>query len=84
MNLESLEELTSPMPISGHVPAPPKSRSKTLLIGYLYFIQGIMLSLPNSIVLTYSKLPSYDVLSWFAACTLPFGLKFISGTWIII
>jgi hypothetical protein len=38
-----------------------------------------MLSLPNTIVLTYSKLPSYDVLSWFAASMVPFGLKFISG-----
>lgn len=52
----------------------------SLLIGYLYFIQGIVLSLPAVIPLTYKELPGYNVLSLFSAAWLPFSFKFVSGT----
>ena len=51
----------------------------SVLIGFLYFVQGIILSLPGSIILTYPVLPNYNILSWFAACSLPFSFKFVSA-----
>jgi uncharacterized membrane protein len=52
----------------------------SFLIGYLYFIQGIVLCLPATIILTYSTIPEYWVLSLFSAAWLPFSFKFLSGT----
>jgi len=52
----------------------------SLLIGYLYLIQGIVLSLPAVLPLTYKELPGYSVLSLFSAAWLPFSFKFVSGT----
>lgn len=51
----------------------------SLLIGYLYFVQGVVLSLPAVLPLTYRELPGYTVLSLFSAAWLPFSFKFISG-----
>ena len=51
----------------------------SVFIGYLYFVQGIVLSLPAVLPLTYKELPGYSVLSLFAAAWLPFSFKFISG-----
>lgn len=57
-----------------------QQHGSSLLIGYLYFIQGVVLSLPATIILTYSKIPEYSVLSLFSAAWLPFSFKFVSGT----
>lgn len=50
-----------------------------VLVSFLYFIQGIFLVIPSTTVLTYNKLPAYDILGYFSSATLPFSLKFISA-----
>lgn len=52
----------------------------SVLIAYQYFMQGVCLSLSSTIILTYPTLPTYSVLSIFAATSLPFSFKFLLGT----
>jgi Na+/melibiose symporter-like transporter len=54
--------------------------SKKILIGYLYFVQGLVLVLCGTLPLTYKTLPSYTILGYFSAATLPFSFKFITGS----
>jgi hypothetical protein len=56
-----------------------KQTGSSLLIGYLYFIQGMILALPATIPLTYSKLPDYSMFSLFSSALLPYNFKFLSG-----
>ena len=50
-----------------------------IICGYLYFIQGVLLSLPSTMPLVYETLPGYSVLSLFSAAALPFSFKFLEG-----
>jgi hypothetical protein len=60
----------------------PAFRQK-FLISYLYLIQGIFLAIPSTIILTYAEIPSYGILAYFSASSLPFSFKFISGTFLL-
>ena len=51
-----------------------------VICGYLYFIQGIIISLPGTMTIVYSNLPPYWILSLFSAATLSFSFKFLEGT----
>jgi len=53
------------------------------LIGYLYFVQGLIISLCGTIPYTYKQLPGYEILGYFSAATLPFSFKFITGNFSI-
>jgi hypothetical protein len=50
-----------------------------LFIGYIYFMQGIYLSLVGMIIYIYPTFPSPDVLSAFSFVTLPFSFKYVTG-----
>ena len=52
---------------------------KKILVIFLYFIQGIFLNVPSTIVLTYKQMPSYAILGYFSIAILPFSCKFISA-----
>lgn len=54
-----------------------------VLIGYLYFVQGLILALCGTIPYTYKHLPAYGIMSFFSAATLPFSFKFITGKFCI-
>lgn len=49
------------------------------MIGYLYFMQGFILSLTGTVPYLYPELPDYFTLSLFSLSTIPFSLKFISA-----
>lgn len=49
------------------------------MIGYLYFIQGVILSIPSSMPYVYPSLPDYRTLSMFSLVALPFSLKFLTA-----
>ena len=53
-----------------------------VMVGYLYFIQGVVLILPATMTLVYPVLPPYTVLSIFSASNLPFSTKFIIAPFI--
>lgn len=56
------------------VPSNPKIR---IMCSYLYFMQGVIISLPSTMTLMYDKVPTYSILSVFSAALLPFSFKFI-------
>lgn len=50
-----------------------------LMIGYLYFAQGFVLSISSTTPYIYPELPDYFTLSLFSLSSLPFSLKFITA-----
>jgi hypothetical protein len=50
-----------------------------IFIGYVYFKQGIYLSLISVIVYLYPIFPDHEVLSTFSIAALPFSFKYITG-----
>jgi hypothetical protein len=46
---------------------------------YLYFTQGLILSMSGTMPFIYPKLPSYDVMAVFTATSLPYSFKFLIG-----
>lgn len=50
-----------------------------LFIGYIYFMQGIYLSMVGMIIYIYPTFPSPDILSAFSFVTLPFSFKYVTG-----
>lgn len=59
-------------------------KGNTLFICLQYFQQGTMQFLPQSLILTYSNVPSYNVLSIFEATKVPWAMKFILGIYFAI
>lgn len=49
------------------------------MIGYLYFIQGTIISVTINMPYIYPELPSYDIISLFSIALLPFSFKFITA-----
>lgn len=49
------------------------------MIGYLYFMQGFILSFAGTAPYLYPELPDYFTLSLFSLAAIPFSLKFISA-----
>ena len=52
---------------------------KKFLVIYLYFVQGVFLNIPSTIVMTYKEIPNYSILGYFSIILLPFSCKFISA-----
>lgn len=50
-----------------------------VLVSYLYFIQGVFLTISGTTTLTYKQMPSYGILGYFSFATSPFSFKFISA-----
>jgi len=50
-----------------------------LLIFTLYLIQAIIYGFFYSIPLTYKEVPNYQVLTIFAAASIPYSFKFVIG-----
>jgi hypothetical protein len=50
-----------------------------IFVGYLYFIQGIFLILPDTTCLLYDKFPEPHILSLFKLVGLPFSFKYLTG-----
>jgi hypothetical protein len=50
-----------------------------LMIGYLYFTQGIYLSFISSVMFLYPAFPDAHMLSNFSIIALPFSFKFLTG-----
>lgn len=49
------------------------------MFGYLYYMQGFILSISATIVYVYPTLPDYFTLSLFSLCLVPFSFKFITA-----
>ena len=56
----------------------PSTYQKSL-VAFLYFIQGVFLVIPGTMILTYKQIPSYDILALFSFATLPFSFKFMAA-----
>ncbi len=49
------------------------------MIGYLYFVQGFLLSISATTPYIYPELPDYFTLSLFSLAALPFSFKFVTA-----
>ena len=50
-----------------------------VMMSCLYLIQGMFYGYVYSLPLSYKKIPSYKILSIFAASAIPFSFKFVLG-----
>ena len=55
-----------------------------ITISYLYFMQGIFLSLLSNVPYFYPTFPSATNLSYFSLAVLPFSIKYITGIYLTI
>jgi hypothetical protein len=49
------------------------------MIGYLYFMQGFVLSIAATVPFLYPDLPDYFTLSIFSLSSIPFSFKFVTA-----
>ena len=75
---EIMDEIGSEKDIDSYQ---PPFRMKAL-VAYLYFIQGVIFSMPMTMTLVYPKLPPYSVLAIFTTANFPFSIKFIIAPFI--
>lgn len=67
------------MPAIGEPVASGPSLYSKVLVGFLYFLQGVYLVIPSTMTLTYKAMPSYSILSLFSMALLPFSFKFVAA-----
>ena len=48
-------------------------------MAFLYFLQGVYLVIPGTVILTYKQIPPYSILALFSFASLPFSFKFIAA-----
>jgi hypothetical protein len=47
------------------------------MIGWMYFLEGVLTSLPYTMIIIYPHLPPEWIISIFTASRLPYSLKFV-------